>query len=136
MECTRSLRLLLQPYGTNPNLTVVLFTLDETVFSRELEPLAAFYPLDLPRRALVVPGPPTPSADSGPLPPRPPASPVPPASSTTPAGLLDPGRHEMSRRLDCGYLAGLVAELRIDEDEAMQVAEQLTGRQPKKIFKL
>src|SRR5699024_5634334 len=44
MEFTDSLRPLLNAFGTHPNFTLVLFTIDETVFSRELAPLAGFYP--------------------------------------------------------------------------------------------
>ena len=44
VEFTRALRPLLQRCGTHPHLHLVLFTLDETVFSRELAPLAGFYP--------------------------------------------------------------------------------------------
>src|SRR5665811_2139049 len=43
-DFTDPLRPLLERYGTHPNLNLVLFTLDETVFSRELAPLAGFYP--------------------------------------------------------------------------------------------
>jgi len=44
VEFTDALRPLLERFGTHPGLHLVLFTLDETVFSRELAPLAGFYP--------------------------------------------------------------------------------------------
>jgi glucuronate isomerase len=137
MEYTDALRPLLERYGTHPNLHLVLFTLDESVFSRELGPLSGFYPsvyvgapwwfLDAPeairrwRSAM---------SDS--------------AGFSRTSGFIDdtrafcsiPARHDMSRRLDCGFLAQLVAEHRLDEDEAVETAINLVQRQPKKVFKL
>ena len=46
-----------------------------------------------------------------------------------------PARHDMSRRLDCGYLAQLVAEHRLDEDEATETAIDLVVGRPKEAFK-
>ncbi len=47
-----------------------------------------------------------------------------------------PARHDMSRRLDCGYLAELVATHRLDEDEALATAHDLVAVNPKVAFKL
>ena len=47
-----------------------------------------------------------------------------------------PARHDMSRRLDSGYLAQLVAEHRLDEDEAFETAVDLVTTIPRKAFKL
>ena len=47
-----------------------------------------------------------------------------------------PARHDMSRRLDCGYLAELVATHRLDEDEALETAHDLVAVNPKAAFKL
>ena len=47
-----------------------------------------------------------------------------------------PARHDMSRRLDCGFLARLVAEHRLDEDEAADTAYDLVATTPRKVFKL
>ena len=47
-----------------------------------------------------------------------------------------PARHDMSRRLDSGYLAELVAEHRLDEDEALETAVDLVTTIPRKAFKL
>ena len=50
VEFTNALQPLLERYGTHPNLHLVLFTLDADVFSREIAPLAGFYPVGV-RRA-------------------------------------------------------------------------------------
>jgi glucuronate isomerase len=47
-----------------------------------------------------------------------------------------PARHDMARRLDAGYLARLVAEHRLDEDEAVDSLVRLVDEQPRKVFKL
>ena len=47
-----------------------------------------------------------------------------------------PARHDMSRRVDSGYLAQLVAEHRLDEDEALETGIDLVTTIPKKVFKL
>ena len=47
-----------------------------------------------------------------------------------------PARHDMSRRVDAGYLAGLVAEHRLDEDEAVDTARALVVDNPRTVFKL
>nr|WP_210767987.1 glucuronate isomerase [Cellulomonas humilata] len=134
---TDALRPLLDRYGTHPNLTLVLFTLDESVFSRELAPLAGFYPsvyvgapwwfLDAPDairrwRSAV-------SETAG-------------LSRTS--GFIDdtraicsiPARHDMARRLDAGYLAGLVADHRLDEDEAADAVVDLVRGRPTEVFGL
>ena len=54
----------------------------------------------------------------------------------TRAFLSIPARHDMSRRLDSGYLAQLVAEHRLDEDEALETAVDLVTTIPRKAFKL
>lgn len=137
VEFTESLRPMLNRYGTHPNFQLVVFTLDETVFSSEVGPLAGFYPsvfagaawwfLDAPEavrryRAAV-----TESAGFGKT-----------------SGFIDdtrafcsiPARHDMSRRLDAGYLAQLVAEGRLEEDEASDTLHDLVVSNPRKAFKL
>ena len=47
-----------------------------------------------------------------------------------------PARHDMSRRLDAGHLAQLVAEHRLDEDEAVETAIALVTQNPRKVFRL
>jgi len=135
VEFTRALQPMLDAFGCNPNFTLVLFTIDETVYSRELAPLAGFYPsvyvgvpwwfIDAPdsirrfRRAITEST--GFSRNSGFI-------------DDTRAFMSIPARHDMSRRLDCGYLAELVAEHRLDEDEAMAAAHQLVAVNPRKVF--
>jgi glucuronate isomerase len=54
----------------------------------------------------------------------------------TRAFLSIPARHDMARRIDCAFLARLVAEHRLDEDEAREVAVDLAYRLVKKAYKL
>ncbi|GAA2789614.1 glucuronate isomerase [Kribbella solani] len=125
-EFTRSLRPLLERFGHADGFRLVLFTVDETVYSRELAPLAGVYPavrlgapwwfLDSPDgmrrfRELV-----TETAGfynmSG-------------FVDDTRAYLSIPARHDLARRIDAGYLANLVVQHRLDEDDALQVAKAL-----------
>ena len=48
----------------------------------------------------------------------------------------DPAQREIARRVDCAFLARLVAEHRLDEDEALEIALDLAYRLPKKAYKL
>jgi glucuronate isomerase len=137
VEFTDALRPLLERFGTHPNLHLVVFTVDETVFSRELGPLAGFYP------SLYV-GAPWWFLDSPDAVRRFRAAVTESAGFTRTSGFVDdtrafcsiPARHDMSRRLDSGYLAGLVAEHRIDEDEALDTAVDLVVGRPREVFKL
>ena len=54
----------------------------------------------------------------------------------TRAYLSIPARHDLARRMDCAYLAELVATHRLDEDEAAQIAIDLAYNLPKKAYKL
>jgi glucuronate isomerase len=136
-EYTDALRPLLERFGTHPNLHLVLFTLDETVFSRELAPLAGFYPS-------VYVGAPWWFLDAPDAVRRFRSAVTETAGFTRTSGFIDdtrafcsiPARHDMSRRLDSGYLAGLVAEHRLDEDEALEVAVDLVAGRPRAVFKL
>jgi glucuronate isomerase len=137
VEFTQSLQPMLIRYGTHPNFQLVVFTIDETVFSREIAPLAGFYPsvfagapwwfIDAPEairryRAAI-----TESAGFGKT-----------------SGFIDdtrafcsiPARHDMSRRLDAGFVAQLVAERRLAEDEAMDAMQDLVVTNPRRAFKL
>ena len=137
LELTGALRPLLERFGTAPGFHLVVFTLDETLWSRELAPLAGFYPsvfagapwwfLDAPdaiRRFRTAIGE--------------------TAGLSRTAGFVDdtrafcsiPARHEMSRRVDAGVLAQLVAEHRLAEDEALEIAVGLVTTRPKVAFKL
>jgi glucuronate isomerase len=136
-EFTDPLRPLLERFGTHPNLHLVLFTLDESVFSRELAPLAGFYPA-------VYVGAPWWFLDAPDAVRRFRAAVTETAGFSRSSGFIDdtrafcsiPARHDMSRRLDSGYLAGLVAEHRLDEDEALEVGVDLVSGRPREVFKL
>jgi glucuronate isomerase len=136
-EYVRSLRPLLSKYGNDPRLTLIVFTLDETTYSRELAPLAGHYP------ALKL-GPPWWFHDSpeGMMRFREQATET--AGFYNTAGFNDdtraflsiPARHDVARRVDSAFLARLVAEHRLDEDEAVEVLWELTGGLAKKAYKL
>ncbi len=137
VEFTRALQPLLARYGTHPGFHLVLFTTDATVYSREIAPLAGFYPsvyagvpwwfLDNPAAIRQFQEAVTEIAGFARL-----------------SGFIDdtrafcsiPARHDMARRLDAGYLAELVGRHRLDEDEARDILAGLVSRQPAKVFKL
>jgi glucuronate isomerase len=137
VEFTDALRPLLERYGTHPNLHLVVFTLDETVFSRELAPLAGFYPT-------VYVGVPWWFLDAPDATRRFRAAVTETAGFSRTSGFVDdtrafcsiPARHDMSRRIDAGWLAQLVAEHRLDEDEATATALDLVTGRPREVFKL
>jgi glucuronate isomerase len=136
-EYTRALQPLLKRFGNEAGLTIVLFTLDETSFSRELAPLAGHYP------ALRL-GPPWWFLDSPDGIRRYREAVSETAGFYNTAGFNDdtrafcsiPARHDVARRVDCGFLARLVAEHRLDEDEAREVAVDLAYRLAKQTYKL
>jgi len=136
-DFTDPLRPLLERYGTHPNLNLVLFTLDETVFSRELAPLAGFYPS-------VYVGAPWWFLDAPDAVRRWRSAVTETVGFTRTSGFIDdtrafctiPARHDMSRRLDSGHLATLVAEHRIDQDEALETVVDLVSGRPQEVFKL
>lgn len=131
VEFARSLQPLLEAFGHDPSFRMILFTIDEDVYSRELAPLAGVYPsvrlgapwwfLDAPdamrrfREAVTET-----------------------AGFSNTSGFVDdtrafasiPARHDLARRIDAGYLARLVAEHRLDLDEALDTAVDLTYRLP------
>ena len=132
-----ALRPLLGRFGNEKNLTIILFTLDETAYSRELAPLAGHYPcLRL--------GPPWWFHDSpeGMMRFREQATETAGFYNTvgfnddTRAFLSIPARHDVARRVDCAFLGRLVAEHRLEEDEALEVARELTYGLVKKAYKL
>jgi glucuronate isomerase len=137
VEYTQALRPLLERYGTDPNLHLVLFTLDETVFSRELAPLAGFYPS-------VYVGAPWWFLDAPDAIRRFRAAVTETVGFTRTSGFIDdtraycsiPARHDMSRRIDAGFLANLVAEHRLAEDEAHETLVDLVTTRPREGFKL
>ncbi|MFF1877792.1 glucuronate isomerase [Leifsonia sp. NPDC058230] len=134
---TKPLTPILRDFGTDPTFRLVLFTVDETTFSREIAPLAGFYPsvyagapwwfLDTPaailryRRAIT---------DS--------------AGFTKTSGFIDdtrafcsiPARHDMSRRVDSTFLASLVATHQLAEEDAFTIAGRLVSDIPRATFRL
>ena len=136
-EYVHALRPLLSRYGNEANLTIILFTLDETSYARELAPLAGHYP------ALKL-GPAWWFHDS-------------PEgmrrfrrmctetagfyntvgfNDDTRAFLSIPARHDVARRIDCGFLAELVMEHRLEDWEAAELAQDLTYNLAKAAYKL
>ncbi len=136
-DYVHALKPLLDEFGNEPSLTVILFTLDETTYSRELAPLAGHYPcLKL--------GPPWWFHDSpeGMMRFREQATETAGFYNTvgfnddTRAFLSIPARHDVARRVDCAFLARMVAEHRMDEDEAADVAYELTTALVRPAYKL
>ena len=125
-EYTRNLRPLLNAYGNDARFRLVLFTLDESTYSRELAPLAGHYP------ALRL-GPAWWFHDSLEGMRRYRERTTETAGLYNTAGFNDdtraflsiPARHDLSRRVDANYLAGLVARHQVTEDEAHEMARAL-----------
>ena len=136
-DYVRALKPLLDRFGNERDLTLILFTLDETSYSRELAPLAGHYPIlklgpawwfyDSPEgmrrfRELTTET----------------------AGFYNTVGFNDdtrafcsiPARHDVARRVDCAYLAELVVKHLLDEDEAREVAVDLAYNLAKKAYKL
>jgi len=136
-DYVEALRPLLNRFGNESRLSIILFTLDESAYSRELAPLAGHYPcLKL--------GPPWWFHDSpeGIRRFRELATETAGFYNTvgfnddTRAFLSIPARHDVSRRSDASFLARLVAEHRLDQDEASQVARELTYDLVKRAYRL
>ena len=137
VEFVNALKPMLNAFGTNPNFQLVVFTMDEAVYSRELGPMASFYPsvyvgapwwfIDTPdavmryRRAV------TEACGFGKT-----------------SGMIDdtrallsiPARHDMARRVDSAYLASLVGDHRLTMDEALDTAYDLVVTNPKNAFRV
>jgi glucuronate isomerase len=136
-DYVNALRPLLQRYGNEPDLTVILFTLDETVYSRELAPLAGHYPI-------LKLGPPWWFHDSPEGMRRFREQVTETAGFYNTVGFNDdtraflsiPARHDVARRMDCSFLAKLVVEHRLPEDEAHEVARDLAYNLAKAAYKL
>ena len=132
-----ALRPLLEKYGSMSDFHLVLFSVDEASFSREIAPLAGFYPsvyvgapwwfLDAPDAVLRFRAAVTETAGfyrgSG-------------FVDDTRAFLSIPARHDMSRRLDSAFLARLVREGRVDLAMAERIAVDLVDSIPRNVFKL
>lgn len=136
-EYVRSLRPLLSKYGNEPGFTFILFTLDESTYSRELAPLAGHYPClrlgpswwfhDSPEGMMRFREQATETAGFyntvG-------------FNDDTRAFLSIPARHDVARRVDCAFLGRLVAEHRLGEDEAEELIVDLTNGLVRKAYKL
>ncbi|SDR56102.1 glucuronate isomerase [Rhizobiales bacterium GAS113] len=136
-EYVRALKPLLDRFGNERSFTLILFTLDETAYGRELAPLAGHYPcLRL--------GPPWWFFDSYEGMKRFREIATETVGFYNTVGFNDdtrafcsiPARHDVARRVDCAYLAELVASHRLDEDEAHEIAQDLAYRLPKAAYKL
>jgi len=135
VDFTRGLQPMLNAFGTDPGFRCVIFTIDETTYSRELAPLAGVYPsvrlgvpwwfLDSPhamrrfREAVTET-----------------------AGFYNTAGFVDdtrafasiPARHDLARRIDSGYLAQLVANGQLALDEAIETAIDLSTTIPRAAY--
>ncbi|MBK8027487.1 MAG: glucuronate isomerase [Chloroflexi bacterium] len=136
-EFTRSLKPLLDLFGSDPRLTLVLFNLDETTYSRELAPLAGHYP------ALRL-GPPWWFFDSVNGMSRFFDAVVETAGIYNTAGFNDdtraypsiPARHDVWRRVSADWLAGLVTRGIIDEEDAQAMIVDLAYGLAKRTYGL
>lgn len=136
-DYVHALKPLLDAVGGEPNLTIILFTLDESSYARELAPLAGVYP------ALKL-GPPWWFHDSAEGMRRFREMTTETAGFYNTVGFNDdtrafcsiPARHDVARRVDCSYLATLVATGRLDLADAHEVAHDLTYRLAKQAYRL
>lgn len=137
IDYTEAVRPLLEDFGTAKDFHLVLFTMDETVFSRELAPLAGFYPsvyigapwwfLDAPDAMLRFRSAVTETA-----------------GFSRSSGFIDdtrafcsiPARHDASRRIEASFLARLVAEHRVSEERAHELIVDIVDGSPRRVFKL
>ncbi len=128
---------LLDRFGNDPRFSLILFTLDESTYARELAPLAGHYPClklgpawwfhDSPEGMRRFRHATTETAGFyntvG-------------FNDDTRAFLSIPARHDVARRIDCGFLAQLVAEHRIEDWEAAELAQELTYGLVKRAYRL
>jgi glucuronate isomerase len=136
-DWTRGLRPLLAAFGNDPRFRLVLFTLDETTYSRELAPLAGHYPA-------IYLGPPWWFYDSVGGMERYLEAVVETAGVYNLAGFNDDtrafasiaARHEVWRRVTSNWLAGKVVRGLIDEDDAFVLAHELAYGCPKRAYRL
>jgi glucuronate isomerase len=136
-DYVRALKPLLDRFGNEPSLTIILFTLDETAYSRELAPLAGHYP------ALRL-GPPWWFFDSVAGMRRFRDLTTETAGFYNSVGFNDdtrafpsiPARHDVARRVDCAVLAELVATHQLGEEEAEGLAVDLAYRLAKAAYRL
>ena len=136
IEYVRALKPLLDKYGNEPGFSLILFTLDESTYARELAPLAGHYPClklgpawwfhDSPEGMLRYRQQTTETAGFyntvG-------------FNDDTRALLSIPARHDLARRIDAQFLAGWVAQHRLQEEQALDIAKDLAYRLSKQAYK-
>ncbi|MET4896726.1 glucuronate isomerase [Sphingomonadaceae bacterium jetA1] len=136
-DYVHALKPMLDVVGNERDLTIILFTLDESAYARELAPLAGHYPClklgpawwfhDSPEGMRRFREMTTETAGFyntvG-------------FNDDTRAFLSIPARHDVARRVDCDFLARLVAEHRLEEDEAVELAHQLTSGLVRRAYRL
>jgi glucuronate isomerase len=136
-DYVRALKPLLDRFGNDTRLSLIVFTLDESAYARELAPLAGHYPalklgpawwfFDSPEGMRYYRERVTETAGFyntvG-------------FNDDTRAFLSIPARHDVARRVDCSFLSKWVAEHRLDEDEAADLAIDLAYRLAKRAYKL
>ena len=137
MDYVKSLKPLLDKFGNDPALNIILFTLDESTYARELAPLAGHYPSvklgpawwfhDSPEGMIRYRQQITETAGFyntvG-------------FNDDTRALLSIPARHDLARRIDAQFLAGWVAQHRLQEEQALDIAADLAYRLAKQAYKL
>ncbi|WP_125773178.1 glucuronate isomerase [Antribacter gilvus] len=130
-EYAYALRPVLEAFGHHEGFRMIVFTVDEDVYSRELAPLAGVYPalrLGAPWWFLDAPDAMRRFREAA----------TETAGFSNLSGFVDdtraycsiPARHDLARRVDAGYLAKLVAEHRLDLDEAVETAADLAYNLP------
>ncbi len=137
LDYTRNLKPLLDRFGAHPSLRLILFTLDESTSARELAPLAGHYPI------LRI-GPPWWFYDSINGMRNFFAQVMETAGIYNTIGFNDdtrafasiPTRHELWRRISCDWLAGLLVQGIIDDEEAFSMAHALAYGLAKKAYRL
>lgn len=136
-EFVQNLKPVLDLYGLHPNLTLVLFSLDESTWGREIAPLASFYPsvrIGAPWWFLDAPDSATRFREAT----------VEIAGFYRGSGFIDdtraflsiPARHDMARRVESAFLAKLVTQGRISIETARKIATDIVVSIPKRAFKL
>jgi glucuronate isomerase len=137
VDYVRALKPLLDRFGNEPRLSVILFTLDESTYARELAPLAGHYPClklgpawwfhDSPEGMRRFREMTTETAGFyntvG-------------FNDDTRAFLSIPARHDVARRVDCAFLARLVAEARLEDWEAAELAHELAYDLVRRAYRL
>ncbi len=136
-DYVHALKPLLDRFGTSTALSIILFTLDESTYARELAPLAGHYPClklgpswwfhDSPEGMRRFREMTTETAGFyntvG-------------FNDDTRAFLSIPARHDVARRIDCGFLARLVAEHRLEDWEAADLALELTSGLVRRAYRI